>query len=227
MRRALLLSLACLACACEPRITSVGAWSDSGHFLEAELGALSGGFEAVTDATASGGVYLSVPEGMQSEDEPGEARAVYEIDVRTPGTYRIYGRIRAADASHNRTWIRVDEGEWYKWRISAGDIWYWDALHDNTRYGVPLEFELAAGRHRLTLANCADQVQVDRLYFTAVEGDEPLNETRCNPPHSIEVGGTCLPSCGSQGGNQCGTVCQGHSPMFAYDCGPLCCRIAP
>lgn len=228
MNRVLLLVTCWLACACEPRVTSVGSWTDSGHYLEAESGELSGGFEAVDDGTASGERYLSVPTGMKSEDEPGEARALYELSVRTPGTYRIYGRIRSPDASHNRFWIRVDDGEWFKWRISVGDIWYWDGLHDNVNYGVPLEFPLEAGTHHLTLANCADEAQLDRLYYTVRADDVPPgNDTPCRPPHSIEVGGACLLSCGTQGGNQCGSVCQDKQPFFAYDCGPLCCHIAP
>lgn len=218
----------CCAAACEPRVTSVGSWSDTGHYLEAESGVLSGGFDTVEDATASGERYLTVPPGLRSEDEPGDARATYALPVRTAGTYRIYGRIRSPDASHNRVWIRVDDGEWFKWRISVGDIWYWDPLHDNVNYSVPLEFPLDVGDHQLTLANCADDLQLDRLYYTGVPDDEPPgNDTICRPPHSIEVGGTCLPSCGTQGGNQCGTVCADHEPFFAYDCGPVCCHIAP
>ncbi len=221
------LCLCLVSAACESRVTNVGSWTDSGHYFEAENGTLSGGFSVATDSGASGGQILVAP-SVKSENTPGDARAVYPFDVRTPGTYRIWGRIRSPDAEHNRFWVRVDDGDWIKWRISVGDIWYWDVFHDNVDYGHAIEYPLEVGPHELTLANCADDVELDRLYITQVEGDVPPgNDTQCNPPHSIELKGVCNDSCGSQGGNQCGTACKDHSPFYAYDCGPSCCYIAP
>ena len=226
--RAGVLGLCLCAVACESRETSVGSWTDSGHYIEAESAALSGGFLTATDSTASDGQYLLSPSGVTSESEPGEARAVYEFTVRSPGNYRIWGRIRSPDASHNRFWVRVDDGDWMKWRISVGDIWYWDAFHNDTDYGNARDYPLTVGQHVLTLANCADDVELDRLYYTLDPNDEPVgNNTPCRPPHSIEIAGECQLSCGSMGGNQCGQACVDHQPMFAYDCGPLCCHIAP
>ena len=223
------LLVACLsAVACEARETRIGIWTDTGHYLEAESATLSGGFSVASDQTASGASILVAPSGAKSEGEPGGARAVYEFTLKTAANYRIWGRIRSPDADHNRFWFKVDEGPWIKWRISVGEIWYWDAFHEDTDYGHALEFPLAIGRHQLTLANCADDVELDRLYYTPNPDDEPPgNDTPCSPPHSIELGGVCQLSCGSQGGNQCGTVCQEHGPIYAYDCGPLCCHIAP
>jgi hypothetical protein len=213
--------------ACQSQETRVGTWTDSGHYLEAESAAISGGFSVSSEPAASGARILVAPSGVKSEELPGDARANYEFTVKTAASYRIWGRIRSPDAEHNRFWVQVDDGPWIKWRISVGEIWYWDAFHDDTDYGHPLEFPLAAGRHRLTLANCADNVELDRLYYTADPNDEPPgNDTPCDPPHSIELGGVCQPSCGSQGGNECGAVCQNQAPMYAYDCGPLCCHIA-
>jgi hypothetical protein len=124
--------------------------------------------------------------------------------------------------------VRVDDGAWMKWRISVGDIWYWDAFHDDVDYGNARQYPLDAGDHVLTLANCADNVQLDQLFYSSLVDDVPLgNDTLCNPPHSIELNGVCQPSCGSQGGNQCGTPCNDHHPFYAYDCGASCCYIAP
>ncbi len=220
------LCAALLCAACDSRLTSVGSWTDSGHYLEAESGALSGGFEIGADSAASDGHYLSPPFGLTSDKDAGTARAVYDFEVRTPGTYRIWGRIRSPTAENNRFWVKVDDIDFFPWRISVGDIWYWDAIHINTNYGVPVNFELAAGPHRLTIANAVDGVDLDRLYYTPDPKDVPPgNDTPCNPPHSIEIAGVCQPSCGSQGGNQCGAKCAGYNPFVAYDC-PACC-IAP
>ena len=226
--RACWLSASLGAAACQPHETRVGIWTDSGHYLEAESAAISGGFQVAFDQTASQAGVLVAPSGVKSEQQPGDARATYELTIKTAASYRIWGRIRSPDAEHNRFWVQIDEGPWIKWRISAGEIWYWDAFHDDVDYDNALDFPLEIGRHRLTLANCADEVELDRLYYTPDPDDEPLgNDTPCNPPHSIELGGVCQPSCGSQGGNQCGALCQDHAPMYAYDCGPLCCHIPP
>jgi hypothetical protein len=48
----------------------------------------------------------------------------------------------------------------------------------------------------------------------------------CDPPHSVEVGGRCVPSCGHAGGNMCSTgtdgACDGLASIESYDC-PICC----
>ena len=119
----------------------------------------------------------------------------------------------------------MDDAKPIKWRISVGDIWYWNAFHDNIAYETPAEFPLSAGNHRLTIANCVDGVDLDRLYYTLDPNDEPPgNDTPCFPPNSIEVAGVCQPSCGSQGGNGCTIgMCQGKPILPAYDC-VLCCK---
>jgi hypothetical protein len=222
------LIVLCLGFAgCESQLTRIGAEADSGHYIEAESATLSGGFSVVSDSKASDGQLLIAP-SVTSDAEPGDARAIYTFRVRTPGSYTIWGRIRSPDSEHNRFWVRVDDGAWMKWRISVGDIWYWDAFHDDVDYGNARQYPLDAGDHVLTLANCADNVQLDQLFYSSLVDDVPLgNDTLCNPPHSIELNGVCQPSCGSQGGNQCGTPCNDHHPFYAYDCGASCCYIAP
>jgi hypothetical protein len=225
-----LVCLGALAAAipsCEAQVTSVGAWSGplvgKGMYIEAEDGQLSGGFTIGNDPTASGGRYIEPPLGTPPPDQQGLANALYPFTIATPGKYIIWGRIRSPDASHNRFWIRVDSATWYMWRISTGDIWYWNRFHDNAYYDMPLIFDLAAGPHELLIANAVDGVGLDRLYFTASGDVPPGNVTPCRPPHSIEVGGMCLPSCGVQGGNQCNDVaCRGRPILAAYDCATCC-----
>jgi hypothetical protein len=221
---------------CDASITSVGSWTPdasraatpeasvaTGTYLEAESGALSAGFLVGDDPSASGGRYLEVQAGTTSEDAPGTSLATYELQVATAGTYFIWGRIRSPSTGTNRLWVQVDGGAWFKWRITVGDIWFWDRFHDDANYGVPLTFPLSAGTHALVLANCVDGVDLDRLYFTAGQETPPGNTTPCDPPNSIELEGTCFPSCGSQGGNTCGvTACSGLPALQAYDC-DICC----
>jgi hypothetical protein len=221
-------------CGCPATETSVGAWwfdaaarepdaaARSGQYLEAEAGELSGGYVSGDDATASAGHYLAAP-SESSEDQPGNARARYRFEVGRAGTYVIWGRIRSPATSSNRLWFQVDEGPFVKWRISTGDIWYWDDLHDDRAYFTAATFELAAGLHELVLANCTPGVSLDQLYITADGDVPPGNDTPCHPPHSIERNGECLKSCGSQGGSACGAAeCMGKPQFSAYDCSVCC-----
>jgi hypothetical protein len=238
-----LLAAVLLSIACEPRRTTLASWKpdedasdtseidahtsdpEPGIYIEAEAGELSGGFRALADAAASAGLFLAPPDGVRSEAEPGAARARYDFELARGATYRIWGRIHGPDVAHNRFWFQLDGGAWHKWRISTGDIWYWDDLHEDTEYNRPLEFELSAGPHTLSIANCVDGVGLDRLYVSAAGDRPPGDDTACSPPHSIEVAGRCEASCGSHGKTECGVqACQGRAVIVAYDCA-VCCVI--
>jgi hypothetical protein len=216
-----------LTTGCEPIVSSVGAWEeeiDASLYFEAESGELTGGFSTGEDAAASAGVFISPPSDEFSDDVPGAAFARYEFSLPKGAEYVFWARLRAPGANSNRFWFQIDGGDFRKWRISVGDIWYWDDLHDDTDYGNALSFALGAGTHELVFANAVAGADLDRLYITA-EGDVPPgNETLCSPPHSIEIAGECLPSCGAQQGTLCGQVaCEGKELILAYDC-DVCCR---
>ncbi|WP_437984194.1 hypothetical protein [Sorangium sp. So ce117] len=223
------VALGCLAgSGCDAEITSVGAWApvvSGSSFIEAELGELSDGFTVGEDSRASEGRFIAPPAGVTSDGTPGLARARYRFEAPSGAEYVIWGRIHAPSALNNRFWFQVDGGTWYLWRISVGDIWFWDDLHDNTSYGEPLRFPLSAGAHELVLANAVEGVGLDRLYFTPHGDEPPGNDTPCDPPHSIEIEGECLPSCGALKGTACGDVpCAGRELLEAYDCA-VCCSI--
>lgn len=196
----------------------------AGPYIEAELGELSAGFEIGADKSASGGKFLTALEGAKVKDMPGDARARYLLDIPADGEYVLWGRIHGPNARYNRFWFQVDGGTWYLWRLSTGEVWFWDDLHDDVSYSKPLRFTLTQGTHELMLANATRGVRLDTLYFTAAGDEPPGNDTSCNPPHSIEVGGECLPSCGSLGGTVCSARCDGRMLLEAYDCS-VCCRI--
>ena len=195
-------------------------------YLEAESAALSPGFQVLDDPGASGGQLLMPPDdtGPSADLVPGSARAVYSFELARGGDYVLWGRLRSPDAEHNRFWFSLDGAPFFKWRISVGDIWYWDDLHDNADYGHALHFALEAGQHELVIAPAVPGVALDRLYLSA-EGDTPPgNITRCLPPHSIELLGECVRSCGAQRGERCGeSACAGMLLIPAYDCN-VCCR---
>lgn len=206
-------------------------------YLEAESGELSvvqddtqpaqSGFSIAADVSASNGQYIEPPLGS-SDSMPGTARALYRFNVASDGEFVIWGRIYAPTAVQNRFWFQLDGGDWYRWRISTGEIWYWDDFHDNLDYFSELRFPLSAGPHQLLIANCAQGAKLDRLYITSADDEPPGNDTLCNPPHSIEVAGECEPSCGSMAPAGMSTTCDGCEGRDelpgAYDC-PICCVV--
>jgi hypothetical protein len=232
-RHAALLRVPLVLClACDPRVTTIGVASDdagalsdagTGVFIEAESGKLSGAFSIGTSADASGGRFVYAHAGASSEKGPGPARAEYDFTVNVAGTYQLWGRIHNQTIYKNRFWFQVDGGAWILWRITTGDIWYWDVLHDDVAYGIPVKFELTAGPHQLLIANCVDDAQLDRLYLSTDPARPEPKGTACNPPHYVDLDGGCAPSCGTLSG-----LCR-SCPVPAratYDC-PSCCPMAP
>jgi hypothetical protein len=212
--------------ACDSGETSVGSYTPTTKlYVEAESADFSGAFATGDDPAASGGEYVVARAGDTFDTAPGQARAHYTLMLGTSGTYVVWGRIRSPDTGSNRFWVQLDGGPWFKWRITVGDIWFWDFFHDDADYGAVLTFELAAGRHDLVLANDVDGAELDRLYVTSAGDAPPGNDTPCDPPNSIEVDGSCLPSCGSQGGNACSVdECAGRPTTHNYDCA-VCCTV--
>jgi hypothetical protein len=202
----------------------------NGIYLEAESGKLSGGFTIGNDPSASSGQFIQPPSGTVSNgQQPGPAQALYQIAIATPGTYTIWGRIQSPDTAHNRFWVQVDNDSPNLWYITTGDIWYWNRVHKQQDYYTRLTFEFAAGNHELLISNATDVVKLDRLYLTTGNDVPPGNNTPCRPPDSIEVNGACIPSCGSQMGNECGIpqcMVAGARivPVSVYDC-QVCCNV--
>ena len=256
---ALLVSLASTLGGCERAVTSVGAWEPlspsptagqsgagggggepglggaaSGFYLEAEDGELSGGFTIESDVAASNGHYLAAPAVAAPDDGEGAAQARYTFTLAEDGDYLIWGRIYSPDIDSNRFHVRLDGGVRYLWRITVGTIWYWDDLHDDQNYNEPLRFQLSAGSHELVISNVAANARLDRLYVTSNGDQPPGNNTKCRPPHTIDLDGVCSPSCGAQATPDRATTCsctgRPSGDLFAaYDCasGNCCFRLGP
>jgi hypothetical protein len=232
-RAALLVVPLSLFLGCDPRVTTIGVSSDdagaliadagTGVFIEAESGKLTGAFAIETSAEASGGRFIYANAGHSSEDAPGPARAQYDLTVSVAGTYEIWGRIHNQTINKNRFWFQIDGGTWIKWRITTGDIWYWDTFHHDVDYNVPLQFALTAGPHQLVIANCVDNAELDRLYFSSDPARPEPKGTACNPPHYVDLDGGCAPSCGTLAGwcHSCPVTARA-----TYDC-PSCCPTGP
>ncbi len=212
--------------------------SGPGLYLEAESGELSsdpsvadGGYAIISDVTASGGKYILPPASLVSEAVHGSAQARYGFNLDETGDYLIWGRIYTPDITSNRLWFQIDGGEWIRWRITVGTIWYWHAFHRDTLYDDPLHFTLAAGPHQLVIANDVPAARLDKLYITNHGDTPPGNTTKCRPPHTIDHGGAeCEPSCGVQAKPKMPTSCTcaaGVTTFPAYDCTSKACCFVP
>jgi hypothetical protein len=128
------LGACCSLSGCDAEVTSIGAWSEdvaTSLYLEAEGGQLSTGFTVGSDAQASEEHFIEPPLGVSSEDGPGSAQARYVFDVPVDADYVIWGRVQTPNEINNRFWFRVDGASWHLWRISVGEIWVWDDLHED------------------------------------------------------------------------------------------------
>ena len=210
---------------------AAGEPASPGLYLEAEGGEINGPFVIGADVAASNDQFIQAPPTVFSDTVPGTAHARYHFDVPSDGSYVIWGRIFSPDTESNRFWFQLDGGEWIKWRMTVGAIWYWHFFNRDILYDQVLHFPLTAGPHVLELANNAPDTKLDRLYITSVPGDEPPgNNTKCHPPHSIDPGdgGDCKLSCGVQAlpNGHADCICgPGMATFPAYDCGTgMCCR---
>lgn len=193
--------------------------------FEAEHGTLTGPLAVGQSDLAEGGAYLHATAPAEPADMPGEARAKYVFRVSESGDYIIWARIHSPGVSSNRFWFRVDEGTWYLWRVSTGEEWFWDDLHDNLTFGTPLVFPLSSGEHLLEVANAVTGAELDKFHVGLATDSPPSQEIQCNPPHSVLMGGSCVRSCGSYGNVTCGAeACAGRTEAVSYDCA-ICCLL--
>lgn len=223
---ALAVAAACLV-HCGRLDTQVGAAATE-VFIEAEEGALAGGFVVQMDPTASGDEYILPPDGVRTLQTPGSASASYSFVLGATDQYYVWGRIHAPGADNNAFWVSVDGGPEYLWRLSTGVVWVWGRVTNGTEYGKWLVFDLAAGPHTLVFRNADPGVGLDAIYVRPTSAKDLDRGTPCDPPNSIQLtDGTCQKSCGSFGAYAtCGPACAGLTALPAYDC-TVCCLGPP
>ncbi len=112
--------------------------------------------EKVTDAGASGGAYIWVPDGY----------ARLDFEVPEAGSYQLYSRAliqKEGDAFY----FRIDKGPWTKWKgLKAGDAWQWNLMRDDQTKQA-LRTTLAAGPHSLDVTYHENGAKLDGILLTA------------------------------------------------------------
>lgn len=140
-------------------------------YLEAENAAVRGAtWTVVNDTTASGGKYIAVPSGVNSQTAPPGSSGVvtYALNALGAGTYKVWGRVIAPSGTADSFWVRMNGGSWIEWRnLPLGTTWRWDDVHNSQAGGAVATFNLAAGNHTLDIAYREGGARLDRLFITA------------------------------------------------------------
>lgn len=147
--------------------------------LEPEAGRLQAPMQAARDTSASGGVYVVVPDG--DDNGAPEGRAGYaEMRFTVPETeeYVIYGRVRAPGSNDNSFYVSVDGGEEVAWHTHGPDSettseeWTWDLVSSGEGDAIrdPHVFQLEEGEHVLRIRNREDGTELDEVVVTNEAG---------------------------------------------------------
>ena len=126
--------------------------------------------------TASGGSFVTVAGGKNSKTKPpDDGSTQYHVELEG-GVYKVFGRVSVAGGGDDSFWIRVPgaqtntptrPGGWIQWnRISIGDAWHWDVVHNTDNENREVEFTLPAGKHTVEIRYLEDSTLLDALVLT-------------------------------------------------------------
>jgi hypothetical protein len=137
-------------------------------FVEAESGVLSPPMQSLADADASGGRYITVAAGNNSQaSPPSSGQSSISFAVPRAGTYRLWGRVIAPTNKDDSFWVRVDNGSWINWNdIGPTSSWQWERVTNDADSDSVVTFSLSMGTHTLTVAYREDGAKLDRLVIT-------------------------------------------------------------
>ncbi|MFN8442362.1 MAG: DUF6605 domain-containing protein [Caldilineaceae bacterium] len=163
-----------------PTATATPPPNCTGLQREAEAGTLVGPFVIGNDPAASGGQYIHVPNGVG--DQPGvpsqAKKATYCFTVTTPGTYRIKAGVYGANTLDDSFYVQVDNAPaaGYTWDIFLNTTYASDYIN-NRGVADPLELQLTAGQHTVSIFLREDGTRLDNLQLELVDrgpGPDPV-----------------------------------------------------
>ena len=177
-------------------------------FIEAEEYTLTGAFAIGSDAAASGGQYIHVPDGFgngggTSPAPLGEAnRAIFTFDVVQSGNYRIRGGVYTPPSNgsngNDSFFVRVDGGVSYLWDVLVNTGYQVDFVGD--RNGAdPVEIFLGVGQHTVEVLLREDGTRLDNLELVLAESGNNSS------PIDLSLIGSSIPE-NSANGTFVGTV---------------------
>ncbi|MEU4215655.1 glycosyl hydrolase family 28 protein [Actinoplanes sp. NPDC026623] len=165
----------CVSNSGSPRIHSSGSTASCGTppdtvtvTAEAESGTIIAPMQVKNDSNASGGQYIAVTAGNNSNSAPpSNGSSVIPFTVTAAGTYKLWGRVIAPTNKDDSFWVRVDGGTWVDWNdITPGGSWHWANVTDDASSDTPVVVNLAAGAHTISYAYREDGTLLDRVLIT-------------------------------------------------------------
>ncbi len=135
--------------------------------LEAEAGAVSAPMRITTQAAASGGYYVGVPQGGGTISSPSTSAgmAVYEFNLAESGDYQVWGRVIAPSGADDSFFAAMDGGTFERWNTQQGSSWHWDQIAA-AGGADPRLYRLSAGHHTFYLMQREDGTLIDKLIIT-------------------------------------------------------------
>lgn len=153
-------------------IHGAGAPGCQGLEREAESATLRGNFVIGSDAAASGGQYVHVPEGTGDalDSLPTAQKLDYCFTVTNAGVYRLLGWVHAAGGYDDSFYVQVDgqPATAYLWDTAINSNYAADYV--NARNGAdPVEVTLSPGEHTISIFLREDGTRLDKLAIEAVD----------------------------------------------------------
>ena len=137
---------------------------------EAERGAVKPKMCIGKDATARGGAYVWTP-GEAGGRGSGHGSVSWQLQVKDPGTYRLWGRVLAPTPDDDSFFVSANAGLYTRigtrgdivlprtdWHLGSGPIWRWREF--------PVDVVLPKGPVVLTLHTREDGAKIDVLVLT-------------------------------------------------------------
>jgi hypothetical protein len=134
---------------------------------------------------------------------PGQGVLRYQVQIQTPGTYRlaVHNRHDHPDSSlENDAWLRIDGGNWVKCYSNSGSgitgQWIWDTEFDVGGTKLPPDVPLSAGLHVLEFSGRSHNFMIDRFHLALPWHPDAKNK---NAPQS---------SCAGSGAGDASVYCK-------------------
>jgi hypothetical protein len=128
-------------------------------WLEAESGTRTSPMTTGADGAASGGTYIMVTAGNNSQTAaPTAGWSSFTFNAPVAGTYKLWARMLTPTTSDDSYWVRMDTGAWVTWDMPEFTTWTWSAFATN--------YTLTAGSHTFRFAYREDGAKVDKILLT-------------------------------------------------------------
>jgi len=166
---------------------SISVPTDNNIRIEAESGTLTSPMGRYDDSEASGGQYISVPNGSR------DGKAEYSVQIPVSGYYRIWGRVigETYDPYYGNSVYMTINGEERIFRFNEIPTWDWVRLHDGT--GNPQTEPiwvrwLDAGTCNLLIEGRQKGSKIDKIIFTTDPDFVPVGKEDAQIPKTSANG---------------------------------------